>query len=294
MRSWKTSPPSEWDYKDNVQEFTVAARCVQETDARSQIEVTFSNSTILPPRYIDDAKVRYYFDIAEMVKAGQSIDDLTVEIYYDEESANSDGVTHANLSEPIPYGDSGTTYYVEISWENCVFYGEHVFHFALIAEMDENYEVNWDPSNDYSRPGLPEPDVEIPELTDWITAYVDGELVWGMEPEDAKTTVVTTEMTAAMTTASVETTTVSSSEKPIPGTTHSSTEDFVLYGDVNLDGKVDLSDVVLLNRSVSGSVQLNDLAKKNADCDGTSGISAGDSLAILCFLVHLEDKLPIS
>jgi len=104
--------------------------------------VTFSNNTILPPHYVDDVTVRYYFDIAELVAAGQSIDDITIEIYYDEESANSDGASVAIISDPIPYRDSETTYYVEISWQNCIFYGDRVFYFALIADMDGNYETN--------------------------------------------------------------------------------------------------------------------------------------------------------
>ena len=44
----------------------------------------------------------------------------------------------------------------------------------------------------------------------------------------------------------------------------------ILYGDVNLDGKVDISDAVLLNKAASGMVTLNDQAAKNADCNDNS------------------------
>ena len=75
-------------------------------------------------------------------------------------------------------------------------------------------------------------------------------------------------------------------------TTTTSTSDSVLYGDINLDGRVELSDAVLLNKATAGSVQLNTLAIKNADCNNDSVMSAEDSLTLLRFLVHLITSLP--
>lgn len=286
-------PPSEESYKGEITEFSVKARCVQENDARSQIEVTFANNSLLPPRYVDDVKVRYYFDIAEMVKAGQSIDDLTVEVYYDEESASSDGASSAAISKPIPYGDSGTTYYIEVSWQNCVFYGDRVFHFALIDEIDDNFEVHWDASNDYSRPGLPEPDVEEPELTELITAYVDGVHVWGIEPKGAETDdpIVTT---TASTTTSTEETTTESAESSTAGNTTELTPTEILYGDINLDGKIDLTDAILLNKYCADAVKLSEQALLNADCDANGDTDMNDSIALLRFLVHIVNALPVT
>ena len=63
-------------------------------------------------------------------------------------------------------------------------------------------------------------------------------------------------------------------------------------GDVNLDGEVDLSDAVLLNKAVAGAVQLNEQATLNADCNRGVGITADDSMSLLKFLVHLIDALP--
>lgn len=91
------------------------------------------------------------------------------------------------------------------------------------------------------------------------------------------------------------TTIITSSE--IPGTTESSVTvdpSILLYGDVNLDGKVDLSDVVLMNKAVSGSVKLNAEQRANAECRLDGLLSADDSMALLRFLVHLEEVLPIA
>lgn len=67
----------------------------------------------------------------------------------------------------------------------------------------------------------------------------------------------------------------------------------VLYGDVNLDGKVDISDAVLLNKAASGMVTLNDQAAKNADCNDNSELGADDAVVLLQFLVHVENTLPV-
>ena len=41
----------------------------------------------------------------------------------------------------------------------------------------------------------------------------------------------------------------------------------ILYGDVNLDGRVDITDAVLLNKAVAGAVSLDSTAQKNADAN---------------------------
>ena len=66
----------------------------------------------------------------------------------------------------------------------------------------------------------------------------------------------------------------------------------MFYGDVNLDGDVDLADAVLLNKAVAGSVTLNQQAGMNADCNGDGKRTVDDSMVLLRFLVHLVDSLP--
>ena len=94
---------------------------------------------------------------------------------------------------------------------------------------------------------------------------------------------VTNETTAETTTKENETTTTKSTIQVDPS---------LLYGDVNLDGEVDLSDAVLLNKAVAGAVTLNEQATLNADCNKGVGITADDSMSLLKFLVHLINALP--
>ena len=97
------------------------------------------------------------------------------------------------------------------------------------------------------------------------------------------TTTVTNETTAETTTKENETTTTKSTIQVDPS---------LLYGDVNLDGDIDLADAVLLNKSVAGVVELNDTAKANAHCFADGVIGSDDSMTLLKFLVHLVNELP--
>lgn len=89
-----------------------------------------------------------------------------------------------------------------------------------------------------------------------------------------------------ITTTEISTSLTTSSE------TQTTAEHSVLYGDSNLDSKVDISDAVLLNKATAGSVQLNEHQKSNSDCDADGDISTNDSVVLLRFLVQLVDTLP--
>ena len=86
-------------------------------------------------------------------------------------------------------------------------------------------------------------------------------------------------------TSSVTTTTTTTA------TSSSATGD-VLYGDVNLDGRVDVTDAVLLNKAVAGAVKLEAQALQNADCDADNELGSNDAVVLLKFLVHLLDSIP--
>lgn len=93
-------------------------------------------------------------------------------------------------------------------------------------------------------------------------------------------TVVTTEDN--ITTAATDTT-----------ATTASTNAIILYGDVNLDGRVDITDAVLLNKATAGAVKLGARAFANADCVQDGELSSEDAISLLKFLVHLINSLPI-
>lgn len=67
----------------------------------------------------------------------------------------------------------------------------------------------------------------------------------------------------------------------------------ILIGDADLDGRITLMDAVLLSKAVNGSVAISDAQKISMDCDGDGDITANDTTALMQFLVHLVDTLPL-
>jgi len=67
----------------------------------------------------------------------------------------------------------------------------------------------------------------------------------------------------------------------------------IAYGDVNLDGKVNILDVITLNKSVLGKETLNAQQKLNADVDNNGTPDSIDSLNIMKYIVKLIDTLPV-
>ncbi|MCD8219032.1 MAG: glycoside hydrolase family 9 protein [Ruminococcus sp.] len=65
-----------------------------------------------------------------------------------------------------------------------------------------------------------------------------------------------------------------------------------LCGDVNLNGKVDLADVILLSKASIQLVDLEGTALLNADCNADSAVDRNDVLILLEFCVQLVDQLP--
>ena len=117
--------------------------------------------------------------------------------------------------------------------------------------------------------------------------------------EETTTTETETTSSAADTTSEIAssestTETVASTTETTAQTTASSSEVLgqVLYGDVNLDGRVDITDAVLLNKATAGVVTLNDTARQNADCDADGMTDTNDATVLLRFLVQIINNLP--
>ena len=64
-----------------------------------------------------------------------------------------------------------------------------------------------------------------------------------------------------------------------------------LVGDVNLDGNIDLTDAVMLGKIISGSVEMNDQQKVNADCTKDGAITTDDTQLLMQFLMHNVEAL---
>lgn len=174
------------------------AKIEQENGERTQLTIRIHNNTCVPPVRKDTLKARYYFDITEMLAAGQSIKDLKVEVMYDQASI-ADGKKTA-INGPFVADEENGIYYVELDWSGNLFHGEREIHFALVPGLDSSWKANWDPTNDWSREGISKEFT----INENIPVYVDGELAFGKtptgeEPTVAPTAIPTTKPTTAPT-----------------------------------------------------------------------------------------------
>ena len=114
-------------------------------------------------------------------------------------------------------------------------------------------------------------------------SIVDGYVKGGSEGTTDPKETETTETTESTTTETTETTTetTETSENPTGST------DVTLYGDVAVNGKVELLDVIELNKNLLGMVQLDAQGMKNADVNNDKAVDGSDSLLILKSLVSL-------
>ena len=123
---------------------------------------------------------------------------------------------------------------------------------------------------------------------DSITVYTDAYGGSSTTVTTSKTSATTQKTTAttSKTTAKTTSTTKSTTQKP------SDLPSASMYGDVNLDGRVDITDAVILNKAVAGAISLNPQQQANADCCTDDGVGANDAIVLLKFLVSLVKTLP--
>ena len=144
----------------------------------------------------------------------------------------------------------------------------------------------------------------------WVASFLDDEAPYierdaspattATSSTDTKdTTTTTAATTAASTDASDATTDASNASTTDSNATTTSvtaasiTPGQLLLGDTNLDGAVDVTDAVLLNKKAANVVTFNAQQMLNGDCYDQNGeIDGNDATALLKFLVHILKGLP--
>ena len=125
----------------------------------------------------------------------------------------------------------------------------------------------------------------------WIASFLEDEAP-NVNQESTTTTTkdgTTTTTTTTTTTSGTGTTTTNN------GTTTTKDLNQDLIGDVNVDGKVDLTDAICMNKYLAGQMQLGEQAMRNANCnqaDGTPTVNEADGTALINFVIMLISKLP--
>ncbi len=159
------------------QAYTARAKIEQENDQRSQVTITMTAQPTHPPHFVRGLTARYFFDVSELLAAGQSIAAVTSAVYYDEQSSGYGGSTA--LRGPIAWDEANGVYYMELDWSANEVYGKRDLQLALVAAQDAQWKSNWDPTNDWSHQGLGS---GAATATPYIPIYLDGVKVYGEEP----------------------------------------------------------------------------------------------------------------
>ena len=68
--------------------------------------------------------------------------------------------------------------------------------------------------------------------------------------------------------------------------------DDTAYGDLNTDNKVDLRDIIVLNKYLANMIQLSDTQMENADCYKDGSVDEKDATSLMKFVLFLTNKLP--
>ncbi|MCR5718051.1 MAG: glycoside hydrolase family 9 protein [Oscillospiraceae bacterium] len=301
-------------------EWEVAAVINGQGDSYTEVKAWAMNHTAWPARVAKDITYRYYFNIEELTKAGLSADNITVEAKSQQYQSDQQGF--ATVEGPIKYaGDpTGNTYYAEVKFAD----GRAIQPTGQSEHRDEvQFRVSipdaidgqptkgaWDPSNDWSYEGLDATDsLKNPKaLNEHICMYVDGNLVWGTEPDGTKPsdTPVTTPTEQPEPETKTPTEPDSSSEtdiatkpadEPSSDATLPGTENDVnsgKCGDVNLDGTVDILDVIALNKYLVGSRELDGEQRLNAEVYKDNELNFTDSLTLLKHVLNIVKDIPVT
>ena len=260
MQSEKDFPPKEVP----KQQYWLKALINQENKERTQFTVKINNGTCQPPCYSTGFKARYYFNISELLEKGQSIDDVSIEIYYDQIESDTKGKYHVDVSEPIKVDEEN--YYVEMSWNDYKFYGTRELQLGIIVAQDSEFKSNWDPTNDYSHEGLIKSD-DFQETMN-IPLYYKGELVYGTP--DGESSEPTT---------------------PPVTTAPDGQQSDILYGDINKDKNIDLSDLIMLSQILLKDITPDSYQNKAGDCNGDGEVGINDLPLLRQFIMN--DKVTL-
>ena len=113
------------------------------------------------------------------------------------------------------------------------------------------------------------------------------------KPSKTTTTNATTTTKPSKTTTTKATTTTKPSKATTTKVTTTTTTAIPSYGDVNLDGKVDIVDAIFLNKYLATLIQFSDAQVANADCYQDGVLNDQDTIALMQFIILLIDDLPV-
>lgn len=211
----------------------------------------YTNHTAWPARCVDNVSYRYYMDLSELLDAGYQASDVVMRVDRDQALMYSE-YQPAEISPVTHYRDN--IYYIEVTYPDGrvtlpISEGQQQCE-LMLALVYPNYQSGWNAENDYSNIDLLEQVGEY-TVTNKIPLYINGILYSGTEPDGTT---------------------------PTEPSTTSTIQEEMLLGDANVDGVVNVSDLVLLNRYLLRKGTLGQKGGKNADMDANNCLNVLDSI----------------
>ena len=240
-------------------------------------EVTDPVLSVASANAYEQDTVEVFFDENNHKTSSYESDDIQCRINYENDKTVTDGRSTDAFLSGTKKTDKG--YIVEVA----IPYTIGSFHADQIVGFD--VQVNDDGTGDGKRTSI----ANWNDLTGQGYINASGFGVLKLVGDGTIVTTVTTTTTDPTTSTTTTTTTASS---PVTSDTTEPLPSDLLFGDVNLDGKVNLTDAVLLNKAVADVVDLSEKAQKNADCKMDGEVNGNDAITLLQFLTHIIDTLP--
>jgi len=271
-------------------EFYIEACINQSSGSYSELKVNATNHSAWPARTVKNLSYNYYMDFTELFDAGLTADDVSVKIGYDEWGNN------CTISKPVKY--SGNIYYVKISYLDGTKImptgqSEHQGEIQFRVSVPDNTPV-WDSSNDYSIGDLQKQTMVI---TDKITMYDGDTLIWGTEPDGTvpEVTEPTKPVTTKPETTTTKATTTSVTTVTTPVNTSVTTSKAVttsgggtsqiIYGDLDSNGSVEITDLTVLSLYLLGDQTLTPAGTAAADVEYDSDVNLADLAKLKQFIM---------
>ena len=243
-------------------------------------EVTDPVLSVASANAYEQDTVEVFFDENNHKTSSYESDDIQCRINYENDKTVTDGRSTDAFLSGTKKTDKG--YIVEVA----IPYTIGSFHADQIVGFD--VQVNDDGTGDGKRTSM----ANWNDLTGQGYINTSGFGVLKLVGDGTVTTDTTVTTTTGTTSTTTETVTSATTSDSSTNTSESGESGLTLYGDVNMDSRVDITDAVLLNKAVANVVTLGSTQKKNADCDADSEISGNDAVVLLKFLVSIIHTLP--
>ncbi len=154
------------------------------------------------------------------------------------------------------------------------------------ANFDTDDSICYIPSGNYKLDTANSPDLftNLKEIFEKDGGCMDETSISGSTGSDITVTTTTTTTT--------ETTTTTTKNSDETTTTTKKVEGDVRYGDLNLDAKITLVDMVYMSKYLTGAIKFNSQQAANGDCAKDGDVTSADATALLMFLGEKIDSLP--